>query len=296
MGFCVAQRCWRRTSLFLLFWTHLFCKVHNSSAIPIPNLDLHELGYRVRNEAWSSEASNSFVTTPSLSNDTGVAPAGCVGLGHIDTLPVVVPSGPSKHPINPGIIIGPILAVPFFAYAVLATVGPIIRRRRRAKTLSIPSTLDSAGQASPGFNILRTTRTSWQAYVARAVRRSLRRNGNRASTTPSESSTVSSDSNATTRQLYISNQVNRAREKVRELEEEVSETLLLRSQSVSQGQTRDAEEAQVVPQQDESVEAKLQRALQEIEGLNERIREMEQQRGSDWALGLSDELPPEYSE
>jgi len=44
------------------------------------------------------------------------------------------------------------------------------------------------------------------------------------------------------------------------------------------------------------VQAKLEGAIQQIEGLNNRIRELEMQRRSSWALGLSDELPPGYSE
>jgi len=41
---------------------------------------------------------------------------------------------------------------------------------------------------------------------------------------------------------------------------------------------------------------KLVRAMREIEGLNSRIRELEAQRRSSWALGMSDDPPPGYHE
>jgi len=44
------------------------------------------------------------------------------------------------------------------------------------------------------------------------------------------------------------------------------------------------------------VKDKLESANRQIEALNNRIRELEMQRRSSWALGLSDEPPPGYSE
>jgi len=43
-------------------------------------------------------------------------------------------------------------------------------------------------------------------------------------------------------------------------------------------------------------QAKLESAIRQIEGMNNRIRELEMQRRSSWALGRSDEPPPGYSE
>jgi len=111
------------------------------------------------------------------------------------------------------------------------------------------------------------------------------------------------------RQLYISNQVNRAREKVAELEEM---SILLRSSSnYSRGNSwRPAsdidhdlpsaaigdEPAHADDPQSLGVEDKLERAILQIEALNNRIRELEMQRRSSWALGRSHEPPPGYSE
>ncbi|KAF8204229.1 hypothetical protein K438DRAFT_1819363 [Mycena galopus ATCC 62051] len=127
---------------------------------------------------------------------------------------------------------------------------------------------------------------SWAFYVDRLQTREL---------TPSN--TIS------TRQLYISNQVHRAREKVAELEEMSS--LLLRSPTASSrgyssrpgsGMT-EAEGAWTAPTNaDQPVDDRLDRAILEIQALNSRIRELEMQRRSSWALGLSDEPPPGYSE
>jgi hypothetical protein len=41
---------------------------------------------------------------------------------------------------------------------------------------------------------------------------------------------------------------------------------------------------------------KLEHANRQIEALNSQIHELELQRGSSWALGLSDEPPPGYTE
>lgn len=122
---------------------------------------------------------------------------------------------------------------------------------------------------------------------------------------------VSTRSNTvSTRQLYIANQVHRAREKVAELEEM---STLLRSSSNSSHENgprliarADHDALPVAPAlHDEpvnpfsdplQVQAKLERAILQIEGLNNRIRELEMQRRSSWALGRSHEPPPGYSE
>ncbi|KAF7362311.1 hypothetical protein MVEN_00577700 [Mycena venus] len=129
-------------------------------------------------------------------------------------------------------------------------------------------------------------------------------------------STHSSSDVVSTRQLYISNQVNNARQKLAELEEI---SIHLRSSSINSarvsswrsvsGIDHDAnpvpsaaaeenESANVDDPESFGVEDKLllERALREIEELNNRIRELEMQRRSSWALGLSDEPPPGYSE
>ncbi|KAJ7148022.1 hypothetical protein C8R46DRAFT_1231582 [Mycena filopes] len=104
-----------------------------------------------------------------------------------------------------------------------------------------------------------------------------------------------------TRQVYISNQVNRAREKVAELEAETSTLLRQSSRSSHQGsippetgdisQTPDDSNS---PANDQRLQ--LERAIRQIEELNGRIRDLERQRRSSWALGLSDAPPPGYIE
>jgi hypothetical protein len=112
-----------------------------------------------------------------------------------------------------------------------------------------------------------------------------------------------------TRQLVISNQVNRAREKVAELEE-ISSLLRFSSNSSCEDRTRQASDLDVLPPtaagEDSvnnpsdadslGVQDKLEHAIRQIEGLNNRIHELEGQRRSSWALGRSDEPPPGYTE
>ncbi|KAJ7757628.1 hypothetical protein B0H16DRAFT_1824040 [Mycena metata] len=102
-----------------------------------------------------------------------------------------------------------------------------------------------------------------------------------------------------TRQLYISNQVNRAREKVAELEAETS-TLLRQSSRSSdshqEGIPSGTDELSADDLNSSGIYERLERAIQQIEGLNDRIRELERERRSSWALGLSDEAPPGYIE
>ncbi|KAJ7146370.1 hypothetical protein C8R44DRAFT_973180 [Mycena epipterygia] len=128
--------------------------------------------------------------------------------------------------------------------------------------------------------------TSWEPYIAR--------HSAQPALTPAN--TIS------TRQLYISNQVNRAREKVTELEEA---STLLRSAShgsrTSDGRlsvpgtepTNAAGDPDSLEGQDRD---RLERAIRQIEALNSRIHELEHQRRSSWALGRSDEPPPGYTE
>jgi small-conductance mechanosensitive channel len=138
-------------------------------------------------------------------------------------------------------------------------------------------------------------RESWEPYIDRLQNQE---------TGLTPSNTVS------TRQLYISNQVNRARRKLAELEEV---STLLRSSTMSSrgsstmlasGTEHDApnlaaEEEPVDNATDpeaSGVKDRLEDAIRQIEGLNDRIRELEMQRRSSWALGLSDEPPPGYTE
>ncbi|KAJ7157244.1 hypothetical protein C8R46DRAFT_1293782 [Mycena filopes] len=103
-----------------------------------------------------------------------------------------------------------------------------------------------------------------------------------------------------TRQAYISNQVNRAREKVAELQV-VTSTLLRQPSRSSDQETRSIPpETGDILQPDElnppANDQRLERAVQQIEELNGRIRNLEHQRRSSWALGLSDAPPPDYIE
>ncbi|KAJ7917139.1 hypothetical protein B0H13DRAFT_340729, partial [Mycena leptocephala] len=132
-------------------------------------------------------------------------------------------------------------------------------------------------------------RVSWASYIDRV--RQLTR-----------SETIS------TRQLVISNQVNRARKRVAELEE-ISTVLRALSTSASrEHRTRPtsetdqdvppppAEDGSVSPSEPESLGVQIEHAIRQIEGLNNRIHELERQRRSSWALGMSDEPPPGYTE
>ncbi|KAJ7508442.1 hypothetical protein B0H11DRAFT_1965021 [Mycena galericulata] len=208
--------------------------------------------------------------------------------------------GPNAHsPINPGVIAGPIVAT----IAVLGIVLWVILRRRkavlRAQVLSeelIPSEDLIPSKDRPASAQRDTLQTetdlsaphaSWEPYLDLSLQ-------------PSDS-TLTPSSTISTRQLYISSQVNRAQEKVRELEELSS---LLCTASVS-GTDYDVPRTvlnaveEISPASGaggpESIEAKLQRAVEQIEALNSRIQEMERQRRSSWALGRSDDPPPGYT-
>ncbi|KAJ7157248.1 hypothetical protein C8R46DRAFT_422541 [Mycena filopes] len=161
------------------------------------------------------------------------------------------------------------------------------RRRTRTKTTraakaDTPAELESRLDG----------RESWAPYI------------DRADTLLSPTNTTS-----TTRQLYISNQVHRARQKVAELEAETS--TLLRANSANSSGTASVRSASWTASDvgetvlrspslpgSPGVEDRdtLAGAMQQIRDLNDRIRELERQRRSSWALGLSDEPPPGYIE
>ncbi|KAJ7146372.1 hypothetical protein C8R44DRAFT_973181 [Mycena epipterygia] len=172
------------------------------------------------------------------------------------------------------------------------TVCIILRRRRaalRRRRASLQTKL-SSGHLSESPEEINTpsdshsglNRASWEPYIAR----------HSAQPTLTPANTIS------TRQLYISNQVNRAREKMTELEEV---STLLRSAShgsrTSDGRlsvpgTNPADTAGDPEDRDD----KLERAIRQIEALNSRIHELERQRRSSWALGRSDEPPLGYTQ
>ncbi|KAJ7045114.1 hypothetical protein C8F04DRAFT_1067740 [Mycena alexandri] len=179
---------------------------------------------------------------------------------------------------------------------ILIIIGLVILRLRR-----LTSVRNSEGQANQGpeaknlptrFDLESpdigsesgVNRTSWAPYINRLETQQ--------ALTPSN--TIS------TRQVYISNQVNRAREKVAELEAEKSTLLRQSSHSSESHQEGIPSGTGDVPADDlnsSGIYETLERAIRQIEGLNDRIRELEGERRSSWALGLSDEeAPPGYIE
>jgi hypothetical protein len=198
-------------------------------------------------------------------------------------------SNPSSA--NPGIValsitIG-VTALLCFACLILCL---IMRRRKPLRTTQISPAQgpkSSENILDSEYNVHRASLASYLDRVGQWTR----------------SSTIS------TRQLVISNQVNRARRKVTELEE-VSTLLRALSNSSREDRTRPtsaidhdvpplaAEDGSVnIPSDSDllGVQVQLERAIRQIEGLNDRIRELEHQRRSSWALGLSDEPPPGYT-
>ncbi|KAJ7919380.1 hypothetical protein B0H13DRAFT_2320581 [Mycena leptocephala] len=195
---------------------------------------------------------------------------------------------------NPGIValsitIG-VTALLCFACLILCL---IMRRRKPLPTTQISPAQgpESSENIRPHFDSeYNVHRASWASYIDRVGELT-------------RSSTIS------TRQLVISNQVNRARRKVTELEE-MSTLLRALSNSSREDRTRPtsaidhdvpplaAEDGSVnIPSDSDllGVQEQLERAIRQIEGLNDRIRELEHQRRSSWALGLSDEPPPGYT-
>jgi predicted RNase H-like nuclease (RuvC/YqgF family) len=159
------------------------------------------------------------------------------------------------------------------------------RRRRSTKATEIPAAErpESPKETNNPFDGSNTNRESWELHVDRHQTQEHRLSYN----------TVS------TRQLYISNQVNRAREKVAELE--AMSTLLRSSTMSSRGSgSRPGSEITATAVGDEGVngddselrrvQETLERAMQQIEGLNNQIRELEMHR-----IRLSAE-PPDYFE
>ncbi|KAJ7757608.1 hypothetical protein B0H16DRAFT_668189 [Mycena metata] len=181
------------------------------------------------------------------------------------------------------------IAVPLGVVGIiLITVGLVILRRRQltpakdsesqtnqapeAKELPTSFNLESPDAGSESV----VHRASWAPYMNRV--------NSRHGLTPSN--TVS------TRQLYISNQVNRAREKVAELQAETS-TLLRQSPHSSHHEGIPSSTGDVHSRGNDE---RLEQAIQQIESLTDRIRELERERRSSWALGISDEAPPGYIE
>ncbi|KAJ7910916.1 hypothetical protein B0H13DRAFT_591734 [Mycena leptocephala] len=179
------------------------------------------------------------------------------------------------------------------AIVLLSLILCIIMRRRRAlrtRTQQIwpAQGLESSKESPTKFGSESDVhRASWAPDIGRA--RELTR-----------SSTIS------TRQLVISNQVDRTREKVAQLEE-MSTLLRSSSNSSREGRTRRASDLPTASAADESarntsdpdslrVQDKLEHTIRQIEGLNNRICGLECQRRSSWALGRSDEPPPGYTE
>ncbi|KAJ7757640.1 hypothetical protein B0H16DRAFT_1885632 [Mycena metata] len=195
---------------------------------------------------------------------------------------------PKLNPNSSGTI-----AVPLGVVGVmLITVGLVILRLRQ-----LTSARDSEGQTNQApeakelptpFN-LESPDAGSESVVHRALRSPyMNRVNGRQGLTPSN--TVS------TRQLYISNQVNRVREKVAELEAETS-TLLRQSPHTSHHEGIPSSTGDVPPNLNSSGnDERLERAIQQIESLTDRIRELERERRSSWALGISDEAPPGYIE
>ncbi|KAJ6601161.1 hypothetical protein DFH09DRAFT_1127029 [Mycena vulgaris] len=164
--------------------------------------------------------------------------------------------------------------------------------RAREKEMEIPAGNQESVEeiVNPFHSSAEFDRGSWEPYIQ------------------SPASTLDGDI-ASTRQMYISNQVNRMREKVLELEEM---STLLHSTSHSSGDSSATLHASTTsvrssvigveltdnPRDPESLELqhKLEEAIQQIEALNARINEFERQRRSSWALGRSNEPPPGYTE
>ncbi|KAF7330137.1 hypothetical protein MSAN_02463700 [Mycena sanguinolenta] len=241
----------------------------------------------------------SFVPT-TISGEATFVPTTILSTG-ITFVPV--PTGQSKNSDSgtastrrAGAIVGGVVGVALLLLGgvilLLRAVGSSVRSGSPSKDVeqSMPSPLET----SVDDPFVDANRESWVPYVDGI------QTGEHALT---RSDTVS------TRQLHISDQVHRAKEQVAELEEMSS--LLLRSSIASsapeytsrpgsgaheaaadeQANVYDADDSEALGVQD-----KLEHALQQIEGLKNRIQELEMQRRSSWALGLSDVPPPGYSE
>jgi hypothetical protein len=167
----------------------------------------------------------------------------------------------------------------------------LIKRRRVAvllaneKSLEDFSKLKCSGVMDATSNFgSDVNRASWAPYITRMM-------------IPSPDETLTYSGTISTRRLYISNQVNRAREKVMELEQM---STLLRSTSHSSYNSADMSSWTAHYDADPTclsnsleVQQKLERAMHQIEALNAQIRELESQRRS---LGEVDEPPPGYTE
>ncbi|KAJ7148020.1 hypothetical protein C8R46DRAFT_1045063 [Mycena filopes] len=195
-------------------------------------------------------------------------------------------SGPSNlpredHDHNQSIRI----AVPISVVGFLLAIGLVFWRRRR-----------HTAEKNSGIHRRVKPQSLPTPFQLTAADLDLESRGNRADRlkTPQAAGNAIS-----TRQAYISNQVNRVREKVAELEAETSTLLGQPSRSPRQ-ENITPETVHTLLQTDDSNppanDQRLERAVQQIEELNGRIRDLESQRRSSWALGLSDAPPPEYIE
>lgn len=164
--------------------------------------------------------------------------------------------------------LSPIAPQPSVAPSVFLALCFCRRRITKAPEILFGQRPESPKETSNPFDDSNATRESWAPYIDRRQTQGSR----------------SSYNTVSTRQLYISNQVNRAREKVAELERM---STLLRSSTLSSrdsgsrpgsGITATAvgdESTNVDDAQLRGVQEKLELAMLQIEGLNNRIQELE---------------------
>ncbi|KAJ7146375.1 hypothetical protein C8R44DRAFT_973183 [Mycena epipterygia] len=199
---------------------------------------------------------------------------------------------PPPHSSNhAAVVIGALIGVATIMLGISLSLYIVLRRRKlslRRRRASLQTIFSSQDQAESPEKIdipsdsqsLDLKRASWEPYIAK----------------PQPAQHPSAPSNTISiRQLYISNQVNRARTHVAKLED-------LRSEfpAPPAGGSTSAEGAEPTTNPKNPVslvlvgdsEDKLER---EMEALNSRIHKLENERNSSRALGESDEPPPRYT-
>ncbi|KAJ7157243.1 hypothetical protein C8R46DRAFT_1355606 [Mycena filopes] len=253
----------------------------DKSRVPPPTQTLSSSSPPIPTSSTPPPAPSSFSSQQGTTLTTGTSTQSAASF---------IPPGPSNLPLehhhdhNQSIRI----AVPISVVGFILAIGLVLWRRRHT--------------AEKDFSGLRR-RVKPQSlptpFQLTAADLDLESRGNRANRlkTPLQAATINAIS---TRQAYISSQVNRVREKVAELEAETSTLLRQPSRSSHPESILLAETGDII-QPDElnpgpANDQRLERAVQQIEELNGRIRNLESQRRFSWALGLSDAPPPEYIE
>ncbi|KAF7307599.1 hypothetical protein MIND_00554900 [Mycena indigotica] len=195
-------------------------------------------------------------------------------------VPIGTSPSPSARHLPARLSATQVVLIVFTTVGFLLVLGLVVLvklRRRRARTRE--EQLAAQENNIDPFVDTRRPPSNWVSFINNSE--------------PPVATDLSRSSTMATRQTYISNEMHRAREKMAELEQDLrlSQASANNVQVVTSGSTIIANS-----EQEPVIEQGLAAAMQQIEQLKTRIRQLESQRRSSWATGRSDVPPPGYYE